>query len=107
MLVGLPMLVLMFFILYKLILVLGAGELPNNGLSRTVIPILWVVFFVGSAFYIGRAVSDQFKLVPYDFTSLIPFGCFAVVDFVFAARLRRTNQWYPQDRRLSPWFDIP
>ena len=107
MLVGIPMLILLPAILVKLVWVL-MGNLPNHGIYRTAVPVLWLVFFLSASFYLGRAVSDKLPVIPYDFTSLIPYGFFAVVDFIFAAKMRKAKQPPVQrDRKLSPWFEMP
>jgi len=89
-LIGLPMLALIPLILAKLYLVLRTGELPNHILFELVAPTLWLIFFAAAAFYLGSAtLQHRDNLIAYDFTSLIPSLGFAIVDFVFAIRLRR------------------
>ena len=105
MLVGLLMFALFVIVLVKLCVVLATGKLPNHVVFRTLTPILWIVFFATAAFYLCKGVSGGLPVTPYDSTSLIPYGFFAATDFVFAARLRKTNKW--PGRRMSPWFEMP
>jgi len=89
--------------------VLLTGRPFNSGVFRTFLPFLWVMFFTCASYYLWRASESIFKPTMYDFTSLIPFIGFAIVDFIFASRLRKI--YYAQligDRgRPIPFIKLP
>ena len=89
MVVSLPMVALFFITILKAALVLYTGKLMDHWLFRAVAPILWLVFFSGAGYYLWLGASH---LIAYDVTSLIPFFGFAVVDFVFVARLAKNDK---------------
>lgn len=88
---GLPLTVLVLCAMVKLSVVLVAGHLPKSWIFTRLVPTLWVVFFASAAWYLGRASVRGESLTAYDFTSLILWIGFAVVDIIFAYRTSKPN----------------
>ncbi len=107
MLVGIPLFLLTILGISKLVLVLLLGTLPDSHIFRTAVPVLWVVFFLSVTYYLVQAVVYAIPLIAYDFTSLIPYLGFAVVDFMFAARLRKRRPPATHGHQQTPFVELP